>query len=114
MRELYKCGVAHAFKIATSSVESTAFIILGKVRFLRWLLMTAYSCPCGAPTVPGANVDAEAYQQPPKYLAIHEFDNPDPTSTEEWKEATSTPWRNKVVEGAQRVERRVLKVYKNF
>ena len=62
----------------------------------------------------GANVDNESYQKPPKYLAVHEFDNPDATSTEEWKAAASTPWSNKVGEGAQRSERRTLKVYKTF
>lgn len=62
----------------------------------------------------GTSGDKETYKTPPKFLAIHEYDNPNAMDTAEYKEATSTPWRNKVREGAARIERRVLKVYKNF
>ncbi|KAJ7115935.1 hypothetical protein C8R44DRAFT_709417 [Mycena epipterygia] len=49
-----------------------------------------------------------------KYLAIHELDNNDFLTTPEFKHATSTEWRNRIMGIAVRREARTFEVYKNF
>jgi len=51
----------------------------------------------------------------PKYLALHEWTSKASFDTEEFKHATSTPWRNDLVSRvAPNRERRVWKFYKSF
>ena len=50
---------------------------------------------------------------PGKYLAIHEWNSLDAFGTEEFKKATSTEWRKRVMEGAVvRHERRVFRFFR--
>lgn len=55
-----------------------------------------------------------AHKPVSKYLAIHELDNNDFLTTPEFKHATSTEWRNRIMEIAVRREARTFEVYKNF
>lgn len=50
----------------------------------------------------------------PVNLAIHEFDTADVFSTDEWRQATNTPWRDKVFDNVVLRERRIFKTYKKF
>ena len=47
---------------------------------------------------------------PPKYLAVHEWASPAAFETAEFREATSTPWRARMVEGAEVWELRTFEV----
>ncbi|EIW54420.1 uncharacterized protein TRAVEDRAFT_39857 [Trametes versicolor FP-101664 SS1] len=47
--------------------------------------------------------------RPPKYLAIHEWDSPASFDTEEFRHATSTPWRMKLFQSADIWDRREFK-----
>ncbi|KAJ7155435.1 hypothetical protein C8R43DRAFT_999844 [Mycena crocata] len=49
-----------------------------------------------------------------KYLAIHELDHNNFLETPEYKHATSTPWRSRVMEQCVRREARVFELYKDF
>jgi antibiotic biosynthesis monooxygenase (ABM) superfamily enzyme len=58
---------------------------------------------------------AEGYpSKPPKFLAMHYYESPDVQETVEWKEATSTPWRTRMMELVGNPERRIFTVYKTF
>jgi len=48
-----------------------------------------------------------------KYLALHEFDNNNFLGTPEFKHATSTEWRDRVMKNARR-KARVFELYKKF
>ena len=49
-----------------------------------------------------------------RYLAVHEFDNDKYMSTPEFKEATSTPWREEVMKGITGKEMRTFERVKVF
>ncbi|KAJ7668335.1 hypothetical protein B0H17DRAFT_1142454 [Mycena rosella] len=49
-----------------------------------------------------------------KYLAIHELSNNDFLSTPEFKHATSTEWRARVMKNAVRREVRIFELHKDF
>ncbi|KAJ6591606.1 hypothetical protein DFH09DRAFT_1137502 [Mycena vulgaris] len=49
-----------------------------------------------------------------KYLALHELSNNEFMSTPEYKHATSTEWRERVMKNAVRREVRVFELYKDF
>ena len=50
----------------------------------------------------------------PEYLSLHEVDGPHVFSSDAYKAATTTPWRNRIVEGAIGRERRVFTLYKSL
>jgi hypothetical protein len=47
----------------------------------------------------------------PRFMALHELDSPAVFDAEAYKKATSTPWRNRVIEGVTRRERGLFKRY---
>ncbi|KZT74994.1 hypothetical protein DAEQUDRAFT_720200 [Daedalea quercina L-15889] len=47
-------------------------------------------------------------KEPPKYLALHEWQSKDVFHSAEYKAAMSTPWRDKVMQGVVSKERRVM------
>jgi len=47
----------------------------------------------------------------PRFMALHELDSPAVFDAEAYKKATSTPWRNRVVEGVTRRERSLFRRY---
>jgi hypothetical protein len=49
-----------------------------------------------------------------KYLAIHEFLENNFLDSPEFKHATSTEWRDRVMNNAVRRKARVFELYKNF
>lgn len=51
-------------------------------------------------------------EKPPKYLAIHEYADEKGIKSAEWKAATSTPWRNRMIENVVQQERRIFKLTK--
>jgi len=54
-------------------------------------------------------------ERPPKFLAMHEYEDEGCMKSGEWKAATSTPWRNRIMDvGIDAIERRVFKVLRNF
>jgi hypothetical protein len=50
----------------------------------------------------------------PKYLSLHEVESLAALETPEYKAATSTPWRNRIVESATAREKRVFELFKSF
>jgi hypothetical protein len=50
----------------------------------------------------------------PRYLSLHEIDSRAAFDRPEYKAATSTPWRNRIVETAIGRERRVFELHKSF
>ncbi|KAH9950888.1 hypothetical protein B0H21DRAFT_407137 [Amylocystis lapponica] len=52
--------------------------------------------------------------QPPRHLAMHEWESLDAFDTEEYKAALSTPWLEKIMQGKVGQERRVMKFLKSF
>lgn len=64
--------------------------------------------------VTGILKEVSEYKTPPKFLAIHEYKSADITNTPEFKLATSTPWRTRVMDHVLRDERRIFKVHKTF
>jgi hypothetical protein len=50
----------------------------------------------------------------PKYLSLHEIDSEAAFDEPGYKAATSTPWRNRIVESAIGRERRVFRLHKSF
>jgi len=50
----------------------------------------------------------------PRYLSLHEIDSLAAFDRPEYKAATSTPWRNRIVERAIGRERRVFELHKSF
>ncbi|KAH8119871.1 hypothetical protein DFH11DRAFT_13246 [Phellopilus nigrolimitatus] len=62
----------------------------------------------------GALKETDGFKAPPKFLALHEYTSAENLASPEWKTATSTPWRNKVVDNALSVEKRILKIIKTF
>jgi len=54
-------------------------------------------------------------QRPPKFLAVHEYDDEGCLKSGQWNAAISTPWRNRMIdEGIDARERRVFKVLRIF
>jgi hypothetical protein len=47
----------------------------------------------------------------PRFMALHELDSPAVFDEEAYRKATSTPWRDRVVEGVTRRERGLFKRY---
>jgi hypothetical protein len=47
----------------------------------------------------------------PRFLALHELDSPAVFDTPEYRTATSTSWRDRVITGVTRRERSLFKVY---
>ncbi|TFY57245.1 hypothetical protein EVJ58_g7141 [Rhodofomes roseus] len=47
-------------------------------------------------------------KEPPKYLAVHEWQSMDGFQSAEYKAAMSTPWRERVMQGVVSKERRVM------
>lgn len=56
----------------------------------------------------GSDVDAGVKRPVLKYLAIHDFDTPGFKDTEEFKVATSTPWRDRVMKTVTGRELRIF------
>lgn len=52
--------------------------------------------------------------RPAKFIAIHEWTDPHATSTEEFKNAISTPWTQKFAKVATRFERRLFKFSRSW
>jgi hypothetical protein len=50
----------------------------------------------------------------PRYLSLHELDSEAAFDQPGYKEATSTPWRNRIVGSAIRRERRVFGLHRSF
>jgi hypothetical protein len=50
----------------------------------------------------------------PTYLSLHEIDSLAAFDSPEYKAATTTPWRNRIVESAIGRERRVFELHKSF
>jgi hypothetical protein len=50
----------------------------------------------------------------PKYLSLHEVESLAALETPEYKAATSTPWRNRIVESAVAREKRVFRLHRAF
>jgi hypothetical protein len=55
-----------------------------------------------------------AAEDPLQFIAVHEIDSLDALESGEFKEATSTPWRNRNVGKAKRKMVRVFEHYKTF
>ncbi|KAI0369003.1 hypothetical protein BV20DRAFT_968494 [Pilatotrama ljubarskyi] len=64
---------------------------------------------------PAKGTDAgKVVGRPPKYLAVHEWDSPESFETQEFKHATSTPWRMKMFESADVWDGRQFKVMRTW
>ena len=50
----------------------------------------------------------------PEYLSLHDVDGPQVFDSDAYKAATTTPWRDRIVERAIGRERRVFNLYKSF
>jgi len=57
---------------------------------------------------------AGPYKAPPKFLSVHDYEGPDGLTSEEFKAAVSTPWRDEIWKHVLGRERRVFKLYKEF
>ena len=64
--------------------------------------------------VSGKNASQYSKAPPPKFMAAHYYESGHMQETKEWKEATSTPWRARVMELVGNTERRFFNVYKTF
>jgi len=53
-------------------------------------------------------------KEPPKYLAVHEWESLDGLQSKEFKEAMGTPWKEKVSVGVVSKERRVMSFLKKW
>lgn len=53
-------------------------------------------------------------KEPPKFLAVHEWTSLDGQQSKEFKDAMSTPWREKVAKGVLSRERRVVAFLKKW
>ncbi|OBZ65020.1 hypothetical protein A0H81_14973 [Grifola frondosa] len=63
----------------------------------------------------GKSVESSKEQEkPPKYLAVHEWASRDSLETSQFKEAVNTSWRDKVMVGEVRRERRVFEFLKRW
>ncbi|PIL33542.1 hypothetical protein GSI_04165 [Ganoderma sinense ZZ0214-1] len=58
--------------------------------------------------------ELEAKGRPPKYLAVHEWESLASFETEEFRHATSTPWRMRLFEGAEVWDRRLFNVMRTW
>jgi hypothetical protein len=50
----------------------------------------------------------------PRFLSLHEIESPAAFDEPAYKAATSTPWRNRVVESSTGREKRVFELYKSY
>ena len=50
----------------------------------------------------------------PRIIALHELESPDVFETDGYRQATSTPWRERIVGAASRRERHLFKFLKSF
>jgi hypothetical protein len=53
-------------------------------------------------------------EKPPKYLALHEYEDETGLKSSQWNAAVSTPWRNRVIDKVVARERRIFKVWRTF
>jgi len=61
------------------------------------------------------NIDeGKGTEAPPRFLAIHEYEDSRGLTSSQWAAATSTPWRMRIMEGIENSERRVFGVWKVF
>ncbi|KAI0327394.1 hypothetical protein GY45DRAFT_1133194 [Cubamyces sp. BRFM 1775] len=58
--------------------------------------------------------EAKADEKPTKYLTIHEWEDPDASSKEEFKAAIETEWAKKTVANATRFKVRMFKLWKSW
>ncbi len=52
--------------------------------------------------------------RPPKYLAVHEWESLESFETDEFRHATSTPWRMRLFEGAEVWNRRLFRAMRTW
>ncbi|KAM5543029.1 hypothetical protein V8D89_003413 [Ganoderma adspersum] len=66
---------------------------------------------------PASGTGAGALEEkgrPPKYLAVHEWESLASFETEEFRHATSTPWRMRLFEGAEVWDRRLFRAMRTW